>query len=489
MSENCPRCGTSYHGSRLGICPRCLLGETALIPPALGGSVEILEEIGTGGMGTVHLGRHVRLDQTVAVKLLAPHLCADPEFEKRFEREARALAMLSHPNIVGVHDFGREDDQSYIVMEYVGGGSIASRIPLEVPEAIEIAIQTLDALAYAHKKGVVHRDIKPANILLDADGRVKVSDFGIARLVGPDSQGWTVTSAHEVAGTPFYMAPEAKGGAEPDPRMDIYSVGVFLYQMVTGRLPLGDFDAAPSPLDPIIRKALAPDPKKRYSSAEEMKRALLEAGHAALRPPRPQPSTPAGTDQREWLYEVALVATIATALVLWVLTYSILPKQIQLSDVHPLTTPTYVVRDGRYYSLARFETGPTLGALGAIVFGIAAIRMLGRHWRRAGLSEATPDQPIREASWVLAGGVLVILMFAFFKLLEFQGHAWIRSYKTIPAGVLEVMVLFLFWVSVLEAWRTRRALWREPRIFAGMGLALIPPSYALYEEILPWLNR
>src|SRR5207247_2404945 len=139
---------------------------------------------------------------------------------------------------------------------------------------VEIAIQVCDALEYAHRQGVVHRDIKPENILIDSTGRVKVSDFGIARIIKPEIGQRAVTSTAAVLGTPQYMAPEALAGAPPHPQMDIYALGAMLYQMVTGDLPAGDFEPGPAMLDPIIRKALAPDPAKRYPDAGAMRRDL-----------------------------------------------------------------------------------------------------------------------------------------------------------------------------------------------------------------------
>ena len=212
-SAACPRCGRAYPEGRLGLCPACLLD--ADIPPArLGDSLELLDEIGRGGMGTVWKARHLRLGRTVAVKFLAPELAAQPDFERRLEREARALALLSHPGIVAVHDYGREEGVGYIVMEYVEGAPLSSVIPLPVDRAVVIARRVLEALAYAHRRGVVHRDVKPENILVDAAGAVKVTDFGIARLVSGDADPG-ITAVGRVAGTPRYLAPEALAGAAP----------------------------------------------------------------------------------------------------------------------------------------------------------------------------------------------------------------------------------------------------------------------------------
>jgi eukaryotic-like serine/threonine-protein kinase len=233
--RTCPRCGGRYP-ERLSLCPRCL-AEGELAPARLGDSIELVEEIGRGGMGTVWKGRHVPLNRTVAVKFLSESLAAHPEFARRFEGEAQALARLSHPGIVAVHDFGREGDRAYIVMEYVEGVPLSSRIPLPPERARDVGLQVLDALAYAHAQGVVHRDVKPDNILLEGSGRVKVSDFGVARILDPADAGDRDTTVGRVLGTPAYMAPEALTGGPPHPRMDVYSVGVVLYEAVPAAVP------------------------------------------------------------------------------------------------------------------------------------------------------------------------------------------------------------------------------------------------------------
>src|SRR5262249_19710341 len=156
-----------------------------------------------------------------------PELAADPDFEARFAREARALATLAHPNIVAIHDFGTgPDGQNHLVMEFVGGGTLADRLPLPRDQALDVAVQLCEALAYAHANGIVHRDIKPENVLFDDRGRVKLADFGIARMIDAPAAGQAPTRPTLVMGTPMYMAPEARAGAPPDPRMDIYAMGV-----------------------------------------------------------------------------------------------------------------------------------------------------------------------------------------------------------------------------------------------------------------------
>src|SRR5262249_1851065 len=149
-------------------------------------------------------------------------------------------------------------------------------LPVPLERALELAGQAAGALAYAHAQGVVHRDLKPANMLVDAEGRLKITDFGLARSAA-DEPGWALTRSGQAMGTPLYSAPEALRGAAPDPRMDVYSLGAVLYELVSGRPPLGDFPSLPPPLDAVVRRALAPDPARRFASMDEMRRALETA--------------------------------------------------------------------------------------------------------------------------------------------------------------------------------------------------------------------
>jgi len=454
------------------VCPVCLLD--ADVPPArLGDALELVEEIGRGGMGTVWKARHLRLGRTVAVKFLAPELAAQPDFEARFEREARSLARLSHPGIVGVHDFVRDEGGSYIVMEYVDGRPLAAAIPLPREQAVDVARQILDAVEHAHRQGVVHRDIKPENVLLDASGRVKVSDFGIARLLAPEADG-RLTTTGRIVGTPQYMAPELLGGAAPDPRMDVFSVGVVLREMVVGR---GGFDALPPALERIIGRAVAPDPRQRYASADEMARELAAASFAGDLPP----------DERNWLRAVALLETLATAVALWALLLSVTPKTIAPGDVQPLIMlhPERLA-DGRVLSRARFETWPTLAALAAIAVAVGAYGVLRRHWRRTGLERPEPERPVRESRYVLLCGAVSVTVYGLRRLLE--GDALERGFAYVPVvgGLIEIAALFFFWTAVLQAWRTSRPLAREWALWAGVLLALVPPVTDLVGYVLAW---
>ncbi len=346
-AENrCAGCGAELApNAPQGLCPACLLrrglatetGATGkgdasqcreFVPPAPAElapffpDLEILELLGCGGMGVVYKARQKRLDRLVALKILSPTIGHAPAFAERFAREARAMAMLNHPCIVAVHDFGQaamggegseergekrnsaEAPLYYFLMEYVDGLNLRRLLDtgrLVPEEALAIVPQICDALQYAHDHGVVHRDIKPENVLLDKEGRVKIADFGIAKLVGKEATGpvqrtgeeglataeagaaslaldESLTAAGQVIGTPQYMAPEQIEHPEQvDHRADIYSLGVVFYQMLTGELPVGRF-ASPSKkvhidvrLDEVVLRALEKEPDRRYQQASEVK--------------------------------------------------------------------------------------------------------------------------------------------------------------------------------------------------------------------------
>ncbi|MSV85685.1 MAG: Stk1 family PASTA domain-containing Ser/Thr kinase, partial [Actinobacteria bacterium] len=263
-------------------------------PRVLNDRYEIHRRLARGGMAQVYLARDRSLDRPVAVKELVPEFAVDPSFVERFRREAQAAAGLSNANIVGVFDWGEQDGTYFIVMEYVDGPSLAQVLradgPLHPNRAAEIASEVAGGLGFAHSRGVVHRDVKPGNVLLTKSGQAKVTDFGIARaLSSPDDD---LTQAGSVMGTATYFSPEQAQGLSVDPRSDLYSLGVVLYEMVTGRPPFAgdtplaiaykhvqDQPAAPSTLIPtlppgleaIIMKLLQKKPDDRYASAEDLR--------------------------------------------------------------------------------------------------------------------------------------------------------------------------------------------------------------------------
>lgn len=246
---------------------------------------EVLRMLGHGGMGAVFEARQLSLDRLVAIKLLPLEISVDRDFAERFRREARAMAKLNHPNIVSVHDFGQTNEGNlFFVMEFVDGAMLQELIhgaePIPASDALLLIEQVCDALAYAHEKGVVHRDIKPANVMVSREGRVKVADFGLARLMDADPAHWGTTMTGVVMGTPDYMAPEQKRGAHVDHRADIYALGVLLYEALCKEIPQGVFEM-PSKrcgldkrVDALITRALASKPEDRFQSTVELKTAI-----------------------------------------------------------------------------------------------------------------------------------------------------------------------------------------------------------------------
>ncbi|HEX4265010.1 MAG TPA: protein kinase [Verrucomicrobiae bacterium] len=315
MPHKCPKCGTELKADAPeGLCPACLLqrglateggaapGTPPFTPPLLAElaklfpQLEILEVIGQGGMGAVYKARQPALDRFVALKILAPRSGGDLDFSGRFSREARALARLSHPNIVAVYDFGQIQPAvdvpagsqppasgsaplSYFIMEYVDGPNlrqVEQAGKLTPREALQIIPQICAALQYAHDESIVHRDIKPENVLLDKKGRVKIADFGLAKILGQEAD-FRLTGARDVMGTPHYMAPEqVETPQEVDHRADIYSLGVVFYEMLTGELPLGKFDPPSHKvqidvrLDDVVMRSLSKSPDRRYQHVSEV---------------------------------------------------------------------------------------------------------------------------------------------------------------------------------------------------------------------------
>ena len=251
---------------------------------------KILKELGRGGMGAVYLAEDMELDRKVALKFLPEHYTSDPEIKSRFRREAKAAAALNHPNIVTVYEIGEHDGKSYIAMEYVQGDSLKDLISeetLTLDEVIEIVRQICDGLSKAHQAGIVHRDIKPENILMSSEGCVKIADFGLAKVKGVTR----LTKEGSTMGTISYMSPEQAEGRKIDQRSDIFSLGVVIYEMLTGQLPFkGEHDLVvlysilneeakpitdlrsdtPVELERIVSKTLAKEPSKRYQHIEEM---------------------------------------------------------------------------------------------------------------------------------------------------------------------------------------------------------------------------
>ena len=307
MAVKCPKCQFE-NPADIRFCGNCAaplasaqeiaFSETMTIqqPPkfisrgsTFAGKYRIVEPIGKGGMGVVYKAEDTKLKRTVALKFLPPELAESPEAGERFIREAQAAAALSHPHICTIHEISEEEDQSFIVMEYIEGQSLRQKIlkgPLDQTEALNIAIQVAEGLEEAHKKGIVHRDIKSGNIMLTEKGTAKVMDFGLAKVFS----GSLITREAKTMGTVAYMSPEQAKGEVLDHRTDIWSLGVVLYEMITGQLPFrGEYDQSmihsilnhepepitkirkdlPSGLERVIYKAIAKKLCDRYQSMED----------------------------------------------------------------------------------------------------------------------------------------------------------------------------------------------------------------------------
>jgi predicted Ser/Thr protein kinase len=253
---------------------------------------DVLDFLARGGMGAVYRARQQRLDRIVALKMLVADYAQQPNFVERFGREARALARLNHPHIIAVHDFGETDGQCYLVMEYVDGQDLRQLLragKLQPELALRIVQQVCSALQYAHEEGIIHRDIKPENVLLDKKGRVKVADFGLAKLRVDSAGAAALTGSQQVVGTLHYMAPEQlRRPTEVDARVDVYALGVLFYEMLTGDLPLGRFpppsQKAPGVdgrLDAILFRMLEQEPERRFATIAAVQAAIeeLTVGH------------------------------------------------------------------------------------------------------------------------------------------------------------------------------------------------------------------
>ncbi|HTI70364.1 MAG TPA: serine/threonine-protein kinase [Candidatus Limnocylindria bacterium] len=326
-TSQCRRCGTAISSlAPRGLCTGCVKTISASRTAATGGptreelakqlavpepqaltsafpDLDINEIIGFGGMSVVYQARQKNLDRIVALKLLQSGLYSDSSFAERFQREARFLALMSHPNIVTVYDFGKSGEFYYLIMEFVDGVNLRQAIEaggFSPEEVLELMPKICSALEYAHARGILHRDIKPENILLDTRGNIKIADFGIAKLVGRRPSNFTLTQTNSRLGTPHYMAPEQiEKPAEVDHRADVYSLGVLFYELLAGELPLGRF-APPSKksnvdrrIDAIVFRALDRDRENRYQTVAEI-RLELEVlsqsgwdmtGDGAARPP------------------------------------------------------------------------------------------------------------------------------------------------------------------------------------------------------------
>ncbi len=340
--ENCGRAAVSDLAA--GLCPNCLLrtaiesGVGRALAPMLPklryfGDYELLEEVARGGMGVVYRARQVSLERTVAVKMMRPGLLATEAEIQRFHTEAKTAAGLQHPNIVAIHEVGEFDGLHYFSMDFVEGPSLAELVhekalsPAEAARYVQILAETVQ---YAHSRGILHRDLKPSNVLVDASGRPRVTDFGLARPLAGDSGG---SLGGAVAGTPAYMAPEQAGGEQRrlGPATDVYALGAILYELLTGhppfrgatqmetvRMVLEKEPVSPRALnsevgrelEAVCLKCLRKEPGQRYGSAAELAEELVR-----LRPVSPGLARSKGWSG--WKLAVAVVAVLALLLTVW----------------------------------------------------------------------------------------------------------------------------------------------------------------------------
>jgi serine/threonine-protein kinase len=315
------------------------------------GRYRILRRLGSGGMAEVYMAEDQQLGRRVALKVLLRRFAEDEQFVERFRREASSAAGLSHPNVVAIFDRGEWDGTYYIAMELVDGRTLKDIVrekgPAPPEAAVDITLQILRAARYAHKHGVVHRDIKPHNVLIDHDGRVRVTDFGIARAGTSD-----ITETGSVMGTAQYLSPEQAQGRPVDERADLYAIGVVLYELLTGQVPF-DADspvtvalkqvselpvrpaevvpAIPPAIDAVVLHALEKDPDRRYQNADEFIAALETARAEPERiPPPPPPVVEEHHHSRWWLWLLIALALVAIAVGLYL---ALRPEQLTVPDV------------------------------------------------------------------------------------------------------------------------------------------------------------
>jgi serine/threonine protein kinase len=472
----CPSCRkTLPTGVPLGLCPECLIKSgfntgtepgnpgkaSGFVPPPveqirkLFPQLEIIELVGKGGMGAVYKARQTALDRLVALKILPPGAAGDAGFAERFNREARALARLNHPHIVAVHDFGQVGGQPYLVMEFVDGPNLrqveqAGR--LTAAQALEIVPQICEALQFAHNEGVVHRDIKPENILLDKRGRVKITDFGIAKILGAPSGKSSLTGAKDVLGTPHYMAPEQVEHPQTvDHRADIYSLGVVFYELLTGELPLGKFQPPSKKvqvdvrLDEVVLHTLEKEPERRYQHVSEVKTDVETIAGS-------RPGLPAAKSPMVRIGEAA-----------WGITFSS-PAAIRLLNLSALGSLGFLSALGTRWSVG-FSAFFSLYALFVVAYLLETANARGSSAPATGESSKgisgwlrwsliPEDTAARWAQWLSFGAALVILVLGFLELPKFD----LRPHELFFGVLLVLILTFVILVAgyLVGAARTNR---------------------------------
>jgi eukaryotic-like serine/threonine-protein kinase len=459
----CGRCSAVLVGE---VCARCLLEEPLEVWRL--GDVEVGEELGRGGMAAVYRGVDTALNRPVALKLLPDAFADQPELVERFRREAQLLARVNHPGVVRVFGAGEQDGVHWLTMELVEGSPVVG--PMAPDAAVELTVQVCEALAAAHAVGVVHRDVKPSNVLVDAEGRVTLVDFGVA---SSPAVAAGLTGPNQALGTPGFMAPEALTGAPPSPALDVYAAGALLYTLLVGHPPEGAFVPAPVH-DDVIRRALAPDPAARFPTVQALADALRQTPATA----ELHPGLPA--DEIVWLRATAAAWTLASGAVLYAILLCLTPEVLD-GDAPPLVVQgARRMADGRLLSMARFETVPILAGLATLLLVAAPAHgaLLGR-WRRLAYPSPGPDASLPQARWQFVVGVILCGAYVGRIGLEGQGIVAFTPYIPVVAGLAEVVALWWFWAAILEAIRRGRRLSAEPILVFGFLLGLVPPVHNL----------
>jgi tRNA A-37 threonylcarbamoyl transferase component Bud32 len=482
------------------LCPACALEGAASVATATAGGtrtsppsieeiaahfpeLEILELLGAGGMGAVYKARQPQLDRFVALKILSHELARDPSFVERFNREAKMLARLSHPHIVAVFDFGTAGPYCYLLMEYVDGVNLrqAMRTGGFTPaEALALVQDVCSALQFAHEEGILHRDIKPENVLMDSKGRVRIADFGIAKLVGAGvPSDVTLTLQGSILGSPHYMAPEQiETPGDVDQRADIYSLGVVFYEMLTGELPIGRFDLPSEKaqmdrrIDDIVLRTLAKERQARFQSAGEVGTEVA----AVAGTPQAGPPTNATADGQTSAARFSLTSAILTGLSL------VLAAALALINVSVnasrLPGEGFQIVTGT----ALFVFGLPAAIAGVIGF-LLGIRALGDVRKSGGRKASLGFAIFAVVAWPI---LLMGVMIQSFMSVPMPGTESIGTSIT----MLLTGVLFLLAVSILIRGLRRWARGVEkkdgPRHFPGLagtllstlGLAILGPVLA-----------
>jgi len=353
----CPRCKTRFPIDHGAPTPPAATKRLALSGGTEFGGLRIVRPLGIGGMAEVYLAMQLSLNRSVAVKIFPDWIENTPDALARFDREARALAELNHPNIISVIDRGiTETGRHYIVMNYIEGSSLRDMMnkgDIDADKTVKIILSVCDALQHAHKHDIIHRDLKPSNILIGPEGRAHVADFGLARLVGEHVQDTAMTMTNVGMGTRGYMAPEQMISArDVDHRVDIYSTGVILYELIARQLPMGAF-SPPSGIRPefmynfddVVTKALQPKPGDRFDSAEQMAKVIRHAKDSQ-KPRKLKPTKKAAKKSEKKLNPAAIwVGSIIAAVVL-IIALAILANRGPKKEPEPTTptTPQFVAK-------------------------------------------------------------------------------------------------------------------------------------------------